>query len=214
MNRKEVHSLKELQLEVAGILDRVNRDANLSRSALVNPILALEELGYDIAPRFRPSLEHRLRFSLGSCRRLERLQREIFAAAGHEFAINEPRDLHRVLFEELRLSSSKYQTSHPTAAKAESARPPYSLNTEPLPPHGFGRPPAADPLQPLAGAHPIMPPLLEYRLLESSQPRFAPRALYQEVKAGGRAGFVTGVRARLKQTAKNVEEDARDETSR
>jgi hypothetical protein len=213
MQRKTVRSLKELQSDVASILDRLNRDAGLIRSALVNPILALEELGYDIALRFRPSLEHRLRFSLHSFRRLERLQREIFDAVGHEFAINEPRELHQVLFVELSLRLPKNQTYPSPERKALPAAAHGGLITEPLPPHGFGQP-TADPLHVLAGAHPVMAPLLEYRQLESSQPRFAPAALYQQVKAGSRAGFVTRVRARLKQTALKEYDASTDETTR
>jgi hypothetical protein len=56
-------------------------------------------------------------------------------------------------------------------------------------------------LQALAGAHPIMEPLLEYRRLEASEPRFASAALYQEVKAGTRAPSVTRLRARLRQAS-------------
>jgi hypothetical protein len=193
VERKEVHSLKELKRDAAGILERVNRDQALTRAAFVNPILALEELGYDIAADFRPSLEYRMRFSLEQFRRLERLQRDIFAAAGHPFALNDPPALYQVLFEELGLP-----VPHERHGCSEQG-----LITQPLPPHIFGRAPAPDPLHALAGKHPIIAPLLEYRLLESSEPRFAPRDLYEAVKTGRRGKFVTRLEARLKQVLHN-----------
>jgi hypothetical protein len=190
--------LSELQHDVSSILERLNQEPRLALAALVNPLLALEELGYDIAPGIRPSLEHRMRFPPQAFHQLECLQREVFTAAGHPFTIDEPRELYRVLFDELRLPQPDHRSSC-SERGSERALPPPALVTEPLPPHVFGRQPVEDPLGALAGAHPIMRPLLEYRLLESSEPRFAPRPLYDGVKNENRAHFVTRTHIRLKQ---------------
>lgn len=195
MERRQIYSLKELQREVVTILERVNQDQALARAAAANPILALEDLGYHIAPDVQPSIEHRMRFSLSTSRRLGRLRKQIFKIAGRQFEINSPQELHTVLFEELRLPIPE---TRPLQQKEQRTVKPSPITAPLLPQVGWGTA-MEDPLNVLAGAHPIVEPLLEYRRLEAGQPRFASREVYEAIKAGRRAVFATRLRARLRQ---------------
>jgi competence ComEA-like helix-hairpin-helix protein len=58
--------------------------------------------------------------------------------------------------------------------------------------------PVTDPLDVLRDQHAIMEPLLEYRRLEASTPRLAPRPLYEDVRRGRRTLGIVRVRGRLK----------------
>jgi hypothetical protein len=178
-----VDSWEQLQEQIQPILEQVNADPALAMAAAVNPLYAIEELGYEIEPRVRPQIEDRLRFGPRSIVRLQQLREEIFEHAGREVDLTSSDDLRQLLFEELSLPVPE--------------PPP---DTSPLPPQIGGQPrlePISDPLEVLRDAHPIMEPLLEYRRLESSRPGMAPRHLYEEVREGKRRLPIRSIRARL-----------------
>ena len=50
MSRPSIDSWKEAQTVAPAVLERLNADPPLLMAAATNPLLALEELGYDIAP--------------------------------------------------------------------------------------------------------------------------------------------------------------------
>jgi hypothetical protein len=56
----------------------------------------------------------------------------------------------------------------------------------------------ADPLEHLRDVHPIMPLVLEYRQLEASVPRLAPRQLYDRISQGDVQIPITNIKLRLK----------------
>jgi DNA polymerase-1 len=180
---RRIESWEQLQGEVEPILDRLNADPELAIAAAVNPLYALEELGYELDPQASPQIEDRLRFDPRTVIRLQRLRATIFEYAGREFDLRSSDELRQLLFEELSLPVPE--------------PPP---DTSPLPPQIGGQPrsePVLDPLEVLSDAHPIMESLLEYRRLEASRPRLAPRHLYEEVRQGKRRLPIRDIRARL-----------------
>jgi DNA polymerase I-like protein with 3'-5' exonuclease and polymerase domains len=190
--QQPISSWEQLREQVVPILKKINAEPALALAAGVNPILALEELGYRIEPQALFLIEARLRFDPQQIERLQQLQEEIFRHAKHEFDIRSASELGRVLFEELKIPV-------PGQGKKRSpqeGRP--ALDTSPLPHRYSGQPEAEDPLEALRGAHPILEPLLEYRRLEASRPRLAPRPIYEEVRQGKRRLPIQKIRGRFK----------------
>jgi len=178
-----IRSVDDVRQQLATILRRVNGDPRLALRAAANPLLALEELGYEIAPGVRPELERRTRHSAQVAQRLEGLQRQVYELAGEQFDLESPAELTRVLFERLELPRLPMRqqlvlprdgATTPAGGEAEDATA--------LPRHAIGRPKHPDPLEPLRRAHPVMEPLLEYRAIEASQPPLASRASYERLK--------------------------------
>lgn len=184
----EVQSWAELREHVRTIAGRLNEEEDLAVAAAANPVLALEELGYRIAPGARGEIVDRLRFPPEEAGRRRRLRRRIFERAGREFDLQSAEALHRVLFVDLGI------TPYPD----EKGCVPPPPDTHPLPHRQGDGEPTADPLASLKGRHPIVEPLLEYRRLDASRPRFAPEHVYRAIRDGGREHGVLRLRVRLR----------------
>jgi len=181
-----IATLEDLQRLVPSIVKAVNADDALMKRALVNPLLALEELGYRLSDELRPQVERRVRFKVEVAHKLDALAAKVFTQAGEAFDIDSPVALEKVLFDKLKLPRAET-----TAGKRASPAAPS------LAPSAFKRPVVVDPLERLRGKHAVMTPLLEYRQLEASEPRLAPRELYERVRSGEVKLPVIRARARL-----------------
>lgn len=191
-----IETLHELQRLVPSIVKEVNANDALALRAAANPLLAIEELGYELAPGLRIEAERRVRFPKAAIERLERLEQQVYERADERFAIDSPAELDRVLFEKLKLPRPDQRGTTKGSRKQPAATTPPTLVAEPAP--HFARRPFVDPLEALRGAHPIMEPLLEYRKLEASEPRLAPRDLYERIRDGKVELPATRLRVRLK----------------
>jgi DNA polymerase family A len=186
-----IDSIEAMQKVVPVIVKAVNDDQAFGLRAAANPLLAAEELGYQIVPEIRQTVERRVRFSQEDAARLGELETQVYKLAGVQFGIDSPQELDRVLFEKLKLTrpTSSQQASPDSYHKLASA-----------PPTTAGLTQAADPLEELRNAHPIMPPLLEYRRIDRTAPRLAPRELYERIRSGEVKMPVTRIQARLKRS--------------
>jgi hypothetical protein len=70
MQQQVIDSWKEAQTVAPTVLERLNADPSLLLAAASNPILALQELGYDISPSFREEFVDRVRFGARGATRL------------------------------------------------------------------------------------------------------------------------------------------------
>lgn len=195
---RTIDSLRDLQRLVPAIVKEINADERLALRAAANPLLALEELGYRLTPEVRTEAERRIRFAPQTIERLSQLSEAIYSYADERFDIESPAEIERVLFEKLKLPrlDAKEQAPPKAQRKRPVQQPEPTLALQPSP--SYLRRPFVDPLERLRGAHPIMEPLLEYRKLEASEPRLAPRELYERIKRGDVALPVTRLRASLK----------------
>jgi len=119
------------ELDAKGVAD-LARDVEMP---LVPVLAAMEETGVAVDTAVLADIAANLNA------RLSRLEKQIYAGAGHEFAINSPQQLGAVLFEELAL--------RPLKRTAKGGRP----STD------------ADVLEELAARHPLPRLVLEYRQL-------------------------------------------------
>ena len=186
-----IDSIEALQKVVPLIVKAVNDDQAFGLRAAANPLLAAEEMGYQIAPEIRQTAERRVRFSQEDAARLGELEAQVYKLAGAQFNIDSSQELDRILFEKLKLPrpTSPQQTPPDTYRKLASA-----------PATAPGLTQAPDPFEELRDAHPIMPPLLEYRRIERSVPRLAPRELYERIRSGEVKMPITRIQARLKRS--------------
>ena len=195
MSKKSFHSWDEIREQIPSLISKVNRDQSLALAASVNPLLALEELGYEIDAEARIDIEERLRFEQRTAVRLKQLRKSIFEHARHPFDINSPDELARVLYDELQLIT-------PSRGKTRYSQSSDRPSTKPLPRQKQGSEPAKDPLEIFREAHPVVEPLLEYRKLEATRPRLAPRDAYEAIRKGERQLPLTEISGRLKTTTK------------
>jgi hypothetical protein len=173
--KKTLRTLAEIQKRIPLIVAEVNANPQLALAAAANPLFALEELGYGIAPEVRAEVEDTVRFGPETAQQLQELRSQIFQAAGRTFDLQSEEELRQVLGEELKLPL-------PAAGK-ESATPAASGKLVLLPQLRWSEK-TPDPLEGLRVAHPVMAPLLEYRRLEAGEPRLASRAVYDGVRQG------------------------------
>lgn len=191
---RTVSSLQEARRAVASILEELNASPALAIGAAVNPLLALEELGYEIPAEVRAELEDRIRFGAEKAARIRTLRAQIFERVGRRFEPESEESLRRVLRDDLQLELDRT----PDAEQSSPGRGeglPRSLVLAPA--MRWGRQ-SGDPLERFRGSHPAIEPLLEYRKLEASEPRLASVSLYSEVRSGRRRTPLTAVRASLK----------------
>jgi hypothetical protein len=187
-SQEPITSLDELRRRVPSIIEEVNADTTLMQGALVNPLLALEALGYRLTEDVWRQAERRVRFKPEVADRLEALSAEVFQVAGVRFDIDSPDQLWEVLFRKLEL---QLPVQDPRSREL-------TANELQLVPALFPRLPVPDPLEPLRPQHPVIPLLLDYRQLEVSEARLAPRDLFERVHQGELKLPVTRARARLK----------------
>ena len=189
-----VTSWEEIQARIEPIVAALNADTDLAIAAAVNPFLALEEFGIHVAPEARLEIEDRLRFSDRDRIRRRKLREAIFEAAGQTFDIGDAHELYRVLAHDLSLAPPPDE---------DGCVPPFP-DTHPLPVQ-TGAPrgdvPPEDPLVVLEGRHPIIEPLLEYRVIDASVHRMAPEPAYQAIRRGERETGIRDLRIRFKGAA-------------
>lgn len=193
---RRIESMRDLTRLVPSIVKEINADSALALRAAANPLLAVEELGYELEPSLRLTAERRVRFPESIANQLTKLADHIYSLAGEQFDIEADDEVRRVLFETLELSypdtlqqkNASEQTRNekrPTEQKARTSR------------SGANEPVTALLLQ-LQGAHPIVEPLMNYRELSASEPRLAPPELYERIRRGEIQQPITHIQYRLK----------------
>ena len=172
-NKTRIDSVAQLQSLTVTLLERLNADQSLARAAAVNPLLALEELGYELSPDVRQDLEERSRFTQKQIVQRRKLKEDLARAVGRDVDVTSPTDVRRLLVEDLKLAHAV----------------PHDLSLPRAPPRVGARAQRAyskDSLEDLGNAHPVMKHLLAVRALEAAVPGFAAVDLYRAVRSGER----------------------------
>ena len=210
-----IKSREELLRAVPQIIEEINADPALTLRFAANPLLLAEELGYTLTDEVKHFAARRVRFPTETFERLEKLEQQIWEQADERFDIDSEDALSHILFTKLKLPSSLDEVASPPTQKKTRSRktkkdqqPPQEQHAarpitavRPLP-RVIGHAPVEDALEPLRDVHPIMTPLLEYRQLEASSARFAPRALYERIGRGDIELPISQLKLRLKNIPK------------
>jgi hypothetical protein len=183
-----LESWAQARRQIAEMVDRVNADPDLARAAAANPLLAIEELGYDIAPAVRREFEERIRFGQEIADERAALLGEIHRHAGRSFDVDSPEELEEVLHSDLGIGHS--------SRKREVA--PLRIDELSVQPSFLGQPgrDRLDPLSRYEGQHPIIKPLLRYRLIEANEPRLASQQTFEQIRKG--VANMPGVRVKFR----------------
>ena len=72
----KITSFKEFHRLVPKIVQQINANPELAIRGTVNPLLAIEELGYDLAPEVLKQLERILRFQPAERKRIKELEQK------------------------------------------------------------------------------------------------------------------------------------------
>ena len=191
---KPISSLEELLAALPAIFEKINADQSLTRRFLANPLLLAEDMGLTLTPEMHHFAARRMRFNAENFARLNALEAEIWTHAGEQFDLDAPEQLQRILDEKLDIlravpsppptkkrgrRSKADREAEEKAAAAAAGAPKVAVTALQARVVGHGK--LDDPLEALRERHPILPPLLEYRQIEASTARLAPRALYDRL---------------------------------
>ncbi len=165
--RVQIKSWEDLQKNVGTITKRLNKDKNLLLAAAANPILALEELGYDITSDIVGFVEDKMRFGTKQVAQLKKLRTEIYKKSGAQFNIRSESELQKTLFEDLEIEA--FDDRGCPISKAIG-----------IPKKGDEN----DPLKAYETLHPVISPLLSFRELDASIAGFCDAHTYKRIRTG------------------------------
>lgn len=166
MATKKITAWTQLQKEVPGILAALDKEPSLALAAAANPLLALEELGYELDEPFKTYVEDRIRFGAKTADTLTALRSEIFEKAGASFNPRSEKELSQLLFEKLQLQVYDEKGCPITFINIRKR-----VNTK-----------EGDSLGVFKGLHPVIEPLLRFRQIDNSFPSFAEQANYERLR--------------------------------
>jgi hypothetical protein len=182
---ERLDSIEALIRRAPSIVARLNDKPALALRAVVDPLLVLREMGIELTDRLVAEVELRLRFGPEQFGRLEQLRAEINKRAGEVFDVDDPGQVHHVLFNRLKLPPLPAPVVRVVIARSQAV----AACESPLR-HELEHPWTApghihrlDPLERLRDAHPALGPLLEYRTLLASRRPLAPHELVARLLA-------------------------------
>ncbi len=199
---KKIENFKDFHRLIPEFVKEINKNQQLAIRAAVNPLLAFEELGYDLPPEVQKKVGRFIRFRTKDRKRLTELEAEIYKTAGCTFDLDSPKEVETVLFETLKMRKPKGMEEMVTLNVIEKwmtiAKKKKKKKVE-----------KGDPLEGLKEKHAIIAPLLSYRKIQAGSSGFAPRSLYEELKAGKKKFPISKMRVRFPEQHKHEEvEDA------
>lgn len=192
MPTRKLSTFEAFHRLVPSIAKRINEDAALATRAMANPILAMEELGIELEPAVAREVERRLRFNDVQRKKLDELEGNLREIAGAHFDADSANQIEKLLFTTLNikrppdLPSLELHREKTPPAFSVSIRRSEDKTKNPKGKLFAGLKRAErpeDPLKRLAGAHPAVDLLIEYRAIERAKPRLATRHDYEAVKA-------------------------------
>jgi hypothetical protein len=121
LKRISINSEEDLRAKAVTILRRIEDDELGGLLFLLNPIIALEETGFDLNPAMRRHISYGLRYGASTKIRMRELESEVTELAGHEVNVASDAQVSRLLFEELKLSipTIKLKTKRQVQTSAE-----------------------------------------------------------------------------------------------
>jgi hypothetical protein len=198
MATRALETFESFHRLVPSIVRRLNEDTGLALRAMANPILALEEMGLQLAPALRREVELRLRFGGDDRERLEELSERIREHTKEEFDPESDPDVEELLFRRLKLSRPEKlegQLHRRPTGTPVSRRPDSTVESQ------------DKLLEGLREDHPIVEPLLEYRRIAARRPGFASRERYDRLRTTDRPIPVSSIRIDIPEHEEHEEDD-------
>lgn len=191
MKTKTISTLRELQLKMPAIIKQHGDNTKIARAAIINPILALEEIGYKLSPSLKNELDYYIRFGPVRKKKLMALEKEIYAGVGKKFDLKDEnavkKYVHPLIAKKGKVKFQLPKTEYSFTIKATTGKAKFSQKK-------------SDPYEIYKDAHPVIAPLLEFRKIESSVARLGSAELFKKALKGNVTDKVkiNSVRFRLK----------------
>jgi len=177
-----IDSLDELHRRLPELVKLQEAHPRLAIAALANPLLAIEQAGYILAPHIMREAELRVRFRPEDADLLLSLDKKIRSVLGEDIDHNRPESFVEPMLRAV--------AAHPAKAKKAAARQEAQNDDRDLR-AALDRPlvrrpgqPHEDPLEAFAARHTLLLEFVEYRRLEGSRPRLASRELFEGILSG------------------------------
>jgi hypothetical protein len=188
MKSKKFTTLRALQAEMPAIIKEHGDKSDITRAALVNPILALEMSGYELSDELKHELDYHIRFGPEKKKELLRLEKEVHKAAGKSFELRDDKSLKKII--------------HPLIAKKGRVelkkQVQYSFSLKTGKAGATFKKEQSDPYEAYRDAHPAIAPLLAYRKIESSVAPLGSEELFKRALKGDTGEGVTFNRVRFR----------------
>lgn len=181
---------RDLRANIRSISQRFNADPEIARLLLVNPLLAMEDVGIQLTPELKQHIMDALRFPQNVIERREQLELEIYDAlkslkVPYSLPLTEEQRADLV-FGVLRLKLPEQRSARKKQAiqeEGESPTLPAVRSRE---------------IRRLAKLHPLVAKLVEYERLRQGRLIFYPREVYERYKAGFKnQGWIKSVKFKV-----------------
>jgi hypothetical protein len=202
-----IDSIDSLRRRMRTIVEAVNADPSLALRASANPLLALEELGYELSGGLREEAELRARFGLDDVAALTSLREDIERQLGRKVDLRSADAVTRALASVgVKIPAKAFQNAMrdhaaagsapeaPERAVAQTSKRTSRRGRTPTTP----RPPIIEPPASVLGpddsrrllwalrerrdAHDVVEPLVQYLELEAGRPRLAHAETYARLR--------------------------------
>lgn len=171
-----LETFKEFHALVPKIVKAITAHPALAQRALANPLLAIEELGYQLSDTVQWEIERYVRYSRTSRKALTELENEIGRLIGKKIDPHNEAALEETLFVDLNLkrprNSIRLSQVHPREAAHAKIQAPIQT--------------PVDPLHEIVDAHPAVRLIIQYREVIHRTAPLATREQYEELKSGKR----------------------------
>jgi hypothetical protein len=198
MAKKKLTQLKQLQKEVPDLIKKYGDDTALARAAMINPILALENIGYELSDELKHELDYHIRFGSEKKKRLLKLEKDIFKDVGKSFDLQDEKQIRKNIHPLISLKENAVLTKS-TAKISLSGKKGVSLvksissqKTTISPYAGFKK------------SHKVIPKLIEYQDFELNAPKLGSKKLFNQALKDKKIGGIkiNAVRFRLSERLK------------
>jgi hypothetical protein len=198
MAKKKLTQLKQLQKEVPDLIKKYGDDTALARAAMINPILALENIGYELSDELKHELDYHIRFGPEKKKRLLKLEKDIFKDVGKSFDLQDEKQIRKNIHPLISLKENAVLTK-PTAKISLSGKKGVSRvkavsspKTTTSPYTGFSK------------SHKVIPKLIEYQDFELNAPKLGSKKLFNQALKDKKIGGIkiNSVRFRLNERLK------------
>jgi len=129
--RISINSEEDLRAKAVTILRRIEDDELGGLLFLLNPIIALEETGFDLNPAMRRHISYGLRYGASTKIRMRELESEVVELVGHEVNVASNEQVSRLLFEELKLPIPTLRSKAKRQVQASAEPTIYEFDIEP-----------------------------------------------------------------------------------
>lgn len=193
MAKKKLTHLKQLQKEVPDLIKKYGDNTDLARAAMINPILALEDIGYELSDELKHELEFHIRFGPEEKKRMLKLEKDIFKEVGKSFDLRSEKQIRKNIHPlidlktdavlakprtRISISTSKGKSRVKAKKTSEESVSPYS---------GFSK------------KHKVIPKLVEFQKQELTTPQLGSKKLFKQALKNKKIGGmkINSIRFRL-----------------